>query len=276
MRKLISANFSRLWKSHLFWICMGTMLVYSVAFMLNGCRQAIRNTSEYHYVLEDFYFQFAISIGGFCAIFSSLFHGTEYSDGTLRNKIVAGHSRTAIYLANLLLTFTATLLFLLAWIVGAMVAIPTLGLWELSPLGLFLCLSIAVLFIAAFSAIFTAVSMLCPNKAFCVTVSMLLFLGLLAAAAHVDNRLKEPEMSNGIVVTSDGIEMGDPEPNPDYLKGTMRSVYEFFNDFLPTGQSLQLTYLEMVRPIHMLLYSLFLTVTVTLGGIWAFRGKNLN
>lgn len=276
MHKLVSVNLFRLWRSKIFWACMGIMLAYSVSLMLNGCRMALRSTSEYGYCLEDFYFQFAIVIGGFCAIFSSLFHGTEYSDGTLRNKIVVGHTRPQIYLANLLLTFIATLLFLGAWTLGAMVAIPTLGLWKMGFEGLALCLAIAVLFIAAFSAAFTAVNMLCSNKAFSVTVSMLLFLGLLILASNLDNSLNEPEMTSDVVMTADGLEMTDPVPNPGYVTGAKREVYEFLLDFLPTGQTLQLAYMKTGHPVRMLLCSAFLTAGITAGGIWAFRKKNLN
>ena len=46
MRKLLSANYSRLWRDKIFWICMGTMLVYSVVYMLNGCRQGTVDLTE--------------------------------------------------------------------------------------------------------------------------------------------------------------------------------------------------------------------------------------
>ena len=107
MRKLLSANYSRLWRDKIFWICMGTMLIYSVVYMLNGCRQAAIHLSEYNYSIDKYYFHFAISIGIFCAVFSSMFFGTEYSDGTIRNKVIVGHTKTNIYIASLVTTITA-------------------------------------------------------------------------------------------------------------------------------------------------------------------------
>ena len=102
MRKLLSVNFSRLWKDKIFWLCMGAMLIYSVVYMLNGSRQAAISLSEYNYSIDKYYFHFALAIGAFCSLFSSMFLGTEYSDGTIRNKIIVGHTRTSIYLANLI------------------------------------------------------------------------------------------------------------------------------------------------------------------------------
>ena len=97
MCKLLSANYSRLWRDKIFWICMGTMLVYSVVYMLNGCRQATVDLAEYNYSIDKYYFHFAISIGIFCAVFSSMFFGTEYSDGTIRNKVIVGHTKLNHY-----------------------------------------------------------------------------------------------------------------------------------------------------------------------------------
>lgn len=279
MRKLLSSAFFRLWRNREFWVCIGLMLALAAGSMLNACRMAIRDVSLYQQssrCLDDYYFQFALYIGGFCAVFSSLFLGTEYSDGTLRNKIVVGHTRTSIYLANLLVSFVSTLLFLSAWLAGALIAVPTLGLWQMPPMALLAYLVIALLFTAAFSAIFTAVAMLCSNKAYAVVFSVLLFLGLLIISANVDNKLEEPEMTSHVEITENGMQMGDLEPNPDYLSGTRRAVYEFINDFLPTGQCAQMTYLKIAHPVRIMLCSVFLTIAVTAGGLEAFRKKNLN
>lgn len=85
MRKLLSANFSRLWKDKTFWICIIAMLLISGGNMLNGCRQAVIMKQEGYIVeLDKYYFMLAPVPGLFHAVFVSLFLGTEYSDGDLQ------------------------------------------------------------------------------------------------------------------------------------------------------------------------------------------------
>ena len=194
MNKLLRSNFARLWRDKLFWLCMGAMLVYAVAFMLNGCRQATVDMSEYQYSIDNYYFHFALSIGLFCSVCGSMFFGTEYNDGTIRNKIIVGHTREDIYLASLITTFAATLLIMLVWLAGALVAVPALGFWKMGVLRLLGYLLIAVLFVLALSAIFTVINMLSSGKANTFLISVLLFIGLLLLASMVYNGLSEPEM----------------------------------------------------------------------------------
>lgn len=278
MRKLLSANFSRLWKDKTFWLCMGAMLIYSVVYMLNGSRQATIDLAEYNYSIDKYYFNFAVVIGAFCTLFSSMFLGTEYSDGTIRNKIVVGHTRTSIYLANLITSFTATLLIMLVWLIGALVAIPTLGVWKMGVPNLLAYLFIAVMFEAAFSAMSTFVCMQSTNKAITVAISILLFLGLLVFASMTYNALSEPEMTSGVQITASGMEMSDPTPNPNYVRGVTRTIYEFIVDFLPTGQGLLMWQLEIgnaAQMVRMLVSSVAITVLTTLGGIFIFKRKDL-
>lgn len=278
MRKLLSANFSRLWKDKIFWLCMGAMLIYSVVYMLNGSRQATIHLSEYNYSIDKYYFHFAVIIGGFCALFSSMFLGTEYSDGTIRNKMIVGHTRTGIYLANLMTSFVATFLIMFIWLIGALAAIPALGVWKMGVPNLLAYLFIAVMFEAAFSAIFTFSCMQSTNKAITVAVSMLLFLGLLVFASMIYNGLCEPEMAGGVQITANGMEMAEPTPNPNYVSGVTRTVYEFIIDFLPTGQGFQMWQLEIgnaAQMVRMLISSAAITVLTTLGGIFIFKRKDL-
>ena len=275
MNKLMSSHLARLRKDKVFWLCMASVLVYAVACMLNGCGQASVDMSEYNYTLDKFYFHFALSIGAFISVFSSMFLGTEYSDGTIRNKIVVGHTRTEIYLSNLLLTFTASMLMMLVWIVGAMVGIPFLGFWNMGAGQLLTYLLIAVLFTAALCAVFTMIGSLSENKTVGAVVSLLLFLGLLILASIIQNILNEPEMTSGVIITADGMDLSEPTPNPNYVSGTARAVLAFILDLLPTGQGIQMAFLEIVTPMRMILSSVFMTVSVTVCGLFFFRKKDL-
>lgn len=275
MGKLLSANFIRLKKDKIFWTCIGVMLLYCVVYMLNGCRQATADMSDYSYGLDQYYFHFAASIGLFCALFGSMFFGTEYGDGTIRNKIIIGHTRQSVYLANLLTAFTAALCMMLTWLIGALVAVPVLGFWKMDAFHLILYLLIGVMLTAALCSICTFVSMLSVNKAMTVAISILLVLGLIALASMVYGRLQEPEMSSGVLITANGMDLSDPAPNPNYITGLKREVYEWLMDFLPTGQGLKLWQLEVNRPLRMLVSSVFITLFTTLGGIFLFKRKNL-
>lgn len=275
MRKLLSANYSRLWRDKIFWICMGTMLIYSVVYMLNGCRQAAIHLSEYNYSIDKYYFHFAISIGIFCAVFSSMFFGTEYSDGTIRNKVIVGHTKTNIYIASLVTTITATLLMVLVWMIGASVAIPILGIWEMGISNLVVYVLIIIMLAVAFAAICTLVNMLSANKAFTVAISVLLIMGPLILASMIYSGLSETEMTSSVQYTANGMQMSEPTPNPNYIGGEMRKIYEFILDFLPTGQGLTLWQVEAGHPVRMILSSAAITILTTLSGIFVFRKKNL-
>ena len=81
MRNLLRANFSRLWKSKALWLCAAGAFAFSAAFL-------------------------------------SLFLGVEYQDGTLRNKIIAGHARWKVYAASLLSGAAGCWVVLLGWLLS--------------------------------------------------------------------------------------------------------------------------------------------------------------
>lgn len=274
MLKLLSANFSRLWKDKVFWICMGTMLVYSALFMWDVGHPS----SEWQrdIFMDKYYFQFAPVIGIFCALFSSLYFGTEYSDGTIRNKLVAGHTRTNIYLSNFIVMFTASLLMMLSWMAGTLAGIPVLGKWEMDERQIFLYFLIVILMLAAFSSIYTFAGMLSSNKAITVVISVLLFLGMMMLSFMLYNTLcEQPEILGEYQITADGMTMDEPTPNPYYISGMQRKIYEFMVDFLPTGQGIKLWILEISNSVRNLASSFFITVAAVSGGIFLFKRKDL-
>lgn len=274
MRKLISADFCRLRRDRFFWIGTLAMLVYTVATMLGGCQQALQDTTAFQYTLDSFYFCYAIPIGLPIAVYVSLFLGTEYSDGTIRNKLVVGHTRRDIYLANFFTNMVCGELLLLAALIGGLAGIPFLGTWKM---GKMVCvfLLISVMCMAAYAAIFTLIGMLCSNKAVSAVLTILLFLFLMIIAMNLYFRLSETEMINGLVITQEGMQMGDPSPNPRYLTGIKREIYQFIMDFLPSGQCAQMEELSVIHPVRMIISSVVIAIVTTLGGIFAFERKDL-
>lgn len=274
MRKLLSADLYRFKRDKVFWICFLAMLVYTILAMLSNCWQVLQDTTSFEYTLDTFYFVYAFPIGLLIAVFVSLFLGTEYSDGTVRNKLITGHTRRDIYLAHLFTNMIGGSLLLAAGLLGGLCGIPVLGTWKMGRMTLVFLL-ISIMCVAAFASIFTLFGMLCSNKAVSAVLSILLFLGLMVAGFSLYFRLAEPEVVQGLVITKEGMQMGDPSPNPRYLTGLKREIYQFVLDFLPTGQCMQMEEVNVVHPVRMILSSLGIMLVTTLGGIAVFEKKDI-
>ena len=175
--------------------------------------------------------------------FVSLFVGTEYSDGTIRNKMIIGHTRAGIYLSDLIVCSTAGLGFCISYIIGVFAAGLPLYTIDTSILEgavkLILC---SFVMSVAFTALCILTAMLCQNKALTAVINILAACFLLVISLYVLNKLSEPEVYPGYSVMTDSgeVEVMENEPNPDYLRGTEREVYQFLNDFLPTGQAVNI------------------------------------
>ena len=273
MRNLLHANFSRLKRDGVFWLCVFTMLVCSAGFMVNWCLETIERGAAGE--MDLFYFRFAPALGFFCAVFSCLFLSVEYGEGTIRNKLAVGHTRREVYLSSFLTVFAASLCIALTWLVGGLAGVPFLGFLTLGPTGTMLCVAVVVGFTAAFSAIYVFIGMLNDRRA--VTVIMIsVWLMLTLVSNFFANALYEPEFTNPIMMFQDGVQMvGDPDPNPYYISGIQRDIYEFMVDFLPTGQSCSLQDIQLDHPVRMLLSSAFITAAATFGGIKLFERKDL-
>lgn len=108
MSKLLSANFMRLKKDKFFWIGIIFMFAAGVLYPTMIYRD-VQKTGIINTV-DDAFCGCTLFIGVVMAVFCSLFIGTEYSDGTIRNKIAIGHTRTALYLSNAIVSATVSIL----------------------------------------------------------------------------------------------------------------------------------------------------------------------
>ena len=273
MSKLLSAGFIRLRKDKIFWIALIFMFGAGVFFPV--MRYIDMQKSGYINNIDNGFFACALFIGVVMAVFCSLFIGTEYSDGTIRNKVVIGQKRTSIYLSNLIICALVSVVMCAAFFIAYLcIGIPFLGFFEMD-IKQVLLFTLAVFVLAiAFASIFTLISMLNHNKAITAVVCILLAFLLLFAGAQFNKMLNEPETNMGLMMTDNGQEYQEI-PNPNYLEGGERKVVQFLYDFVPGGQALQCVSLEANNITVLPAYSLIIIVLTTGFGVFFFKKKEL-
>ena len=281
MNRLFQANMVRLWKSKLTGI--GALILAGLAVLL--CVDHYLYHRRYM-VLDAMFFGYVYLAGIPVAVLAGLFLGVEYGDGTVRNKLIAGHGRGTVYLANFFAVFTSSLIMSLAYIaIICAVGIPMFGGLKSDWQVIILLILESILTLGAISAIFTMVGMLWQNKAMSAVICVLLAFGLQMLTVMVASSLAEPEFYGdegyALVASEDGETKMAPlggEPNPYYPRGTKRAIYEFINDFNPISQGLQMANMFEEHPKHMglmPLYSLIIVLGATGGGIYLFGKKDL-
>ena len=194
------------------------------------------------------------------SVLITLFIGTEYSDKTIRNRLVVGHSRFEVYLSNLIICLaSAWAMYAVGVIVAVAAGVPLLGNYAHSLKLLFPQLLCAVLSISALVSIAVLLAMLISNRVISSVVALLLSVGL----AYVPTPLWDKLYSSFNEIT---------------LTGWKRMVYKVLYDFLPTCQLYQYTSDIESFPKNLALfplYSILIIVVTTAIGLVIFKKKNL-
>lgn len=276
MRKLFSANLSRLWKDKLYWGLMAFMAIGSVLFGWMTFQTAAG--SEEAYYVEDILFNLLPTIGFAIAFFVSLRVGTEFDNHTIRNKLIVGHSRTTVFFSEygvcLLASLSLLVVMLLFSGVSGYILFQEFALnWQMILQLIFCC----VLLTGVFSTMFVGISMNVHNKAAAVVANVVFLLAIYFLASFVGSALNESEMTYEYVrITAEGgLEFGDMIKNPAYVEGMQRSIYQFIYDALPTGQAIQLNNLELEQISRWPVLSVIMLTIFTAAGFLGFRKRDI-
>lgn len=278
MNKLLSAHFTRLIKNKCFRVCI-LFMAFMAVFRNIDCYLLIKNYNSV-IPLESPFFTYTVLAPILLPVFCSLFLGTEFSDGTIRNKLIIGHSRSSVYLSSLIVCITTGFLLCLIYIVFSLcTGIPLLGFFA-STIPMQVILSIigcSFVLLMAYAAIHTFVAMLNQNRSITSIICILSVFLLIMIGSYIDSSLSAPETWGPYVYMSDTGEMiQEPdEPNPYYVSGTKRDVYEFLNEFLPGGQTVLLSSLSATHPGRMSIYSGLITIGFTGFGVYFFQKKDI-
>lgn len=276
MRKLLTANFRRLWRDKYFWWVLAFVGVFSLANIINSARSCVAMAEQgYIRTLDDYYFNQAPIMGGFFGIFVSVFLGTEYADGVIRNKLVIGHKREHIYIGHFLVCSAASLMLLAVWLLVEALGIFLIGPFEMGFGEYLLFVAAACGFTLSFTAIYTLVGSLLSNKAMTVVYTILVFFANAIIASGFYDRLSEPEFNEGVMFADGQLVMLDPTPNPLYLSGTPRLLCQYAMELIPGGQTLLLNDVSMEDPVRAVFLSVVFTVFVLGIGCILFRKKDI-
>ena len=279
MKKLLSANFSRLFHSKIYWLGMIFMFGFAAFAVASRFRDKLVAPDYAYPTADGLWFVGGMYFAIVLAVFISIWVGTDYSDGTIRNKLSVGHTRAEIYSSNWIVCTVASLMMhviyiLTVWGAGYLL----LGKFETPTKTLVLCTLASLVTVIAMSSLFLLLAMLIHNKATGAVVSMILALVLLFGAMTVMQMLSAPELVGGFTVSVNGeMRYIERQPNPDYLSGIKREIFQFILDFQPGGQMIQYGMSESLPtnfarfPIYSLLF-----VFITVAGGWGFfRRKDL-
>ena len=275
MINLLFVNAMRLWKSKCFWICVVFVSAaagyYPLTLFLNRAEGFSRSP-------DDGIFLCAVLVPVALSIFCSLYLGTDYSDGVIRNKITVGHRRIVLYIVNLITSMAVALILMVAFfIVYLAVGIPLLGTFQMSlkTAAVYIAIILAVCF--AFSGIFTMICMGSANKAAVAAACVLCAVLLLLAGVYLASLLQAPELYPGYSFNAGGeiTDLQEAIPNPYYLSGAKREICQFFYDFLPGGQAVQCASAQVQNPLKLLVYSGITFFFTSFLGATIFQQKNI-
>ena len=277
MRKLITANFFRFRKDRFSWCVMGIIVVLSLGNVFNSAYEA-KAASGYVMSLDGYYFGQAPLIGAYLALLISMFLGTEFSEGTIRNKLCIGYKRDEIFLSNFISCVLATIVLTAVWMLTSALLFGMIGSLEMEmEVSEFVgYIFVAMGFVVSFAALYTVIGSLSSNKAMTIIYTFAVFIILAMAASALDDRLFEPEINEIMTYNNYGaVVMQESAQNPLYLSGMIRTVCEVALELLPTGQALLLSNVAIEYPVRAIaLSAVFTTVTLLVGGMM-FRRKDI-
>lgn len=279
MIKLLHADFSRIIKNKVFWLCLFVMVaipLYAVGVRYYDYAIAPETAWE---TADGLWFVGGIYVAVIQSVFISLFIGTEFSEGTIRNKLIVGHTRSAIYVSNLITCSIVSLFFHLIYIAVLFGAGSfLLKSWDTPMKTLIILTALSLVTVIALSAIFTMLAMLIHSRSVGAVTAMLVAMAMLIGAMTLVSMLNAREyIDNAFTMNEVGeFVKSEPIPNPRYLTGVKRELYQHILNLIPVGQMIQFGNLQHIPQMYFMpLYSMIILIICTGVGIFIFQRKNI-
>ena len=279
MSNLLRAQLRRTFRGRLFWVELAVAAVLALTILLNGYF-GTNLTNAYVFKLVARMFGYAPLMGVFVGLFTAHLWGGDYEFGTLRNPLICGHSRRAVYGSKLCCAGLAGLAVTGVWLLlNLSVGLPLLGQTGLSD-GMLACYVFAsLLMVLALAALCTLLASLVNSR----LAAYLLCLGAVAAMVIggmvLYDHFSEPYLIPTGLMTVPDKATGDlvtyVPRNEQYVGGTARVVLELALCLLPGGQGVLLCEQGAEHMVLLPVCSLLVLVGTTLLGVRQFQRKEL-
>lgn len=250
MNKLLNANFYRLKKSRCFWTLFIIIGLLGIYMYINNNGLNPKTCVNCENELGEVFFSFLPWNWIIMPIFISIFAGNDFTDGTIKNKIIVGHSRLSIYLSNLLVNIIVSFIYSAIYIITIVITSLILKYSITIPTNKFIDLLINSIFLnISFSAIFTFISMICTGKS-SGTISLVVVIWSIIITTGLLSKLSS-------------------------ATGIYKTLYECILKLIPYGQAIQINDLTNNYG-DFLIYSIALIIIFNFYGIILFDKKELN
>lgn len=245
MRKLLSADLFRMFRGKWFWLSLGGMLAMAVAFIVMQY-----TAMDYTVPLSRVIFLPMSFFSVITAALVSLFVGDDFS--FIRNKLVAGRSRSSVFASNLVVSWIAcAVIYLITTLFTAAIG-RVLFETDITAAQFFRHLALGLGMCIAYGSIYCTIAMLSASKNTAAVRCMGLSFFLLFACLHTNQIMVQPEYKDGAL-------------NPAYVDGFAKTFYAILHDLNPSGQAAQLCAMEIFRPVRWILCDLGWTLAAGMG-----------
>lgn len=193
MSKLLYADFTRLKNSLFFWTCIIGMFALGTVF------SAFPIISGQPVPLRSLFLVYTYSVPVLCALQNSLLSGAEYESGAIRCKLICGHKRVSIYLANVVVCTAAGLAATMAYVIPVIVSGCVKSELEASPkpLEALTC----VMFISACVCLYALITVIIQKKLEAFVVCLLVLVPVLSIAVRLFDKIYNEYFFQGIYRT---------------------------------------------------------------------------
>ena len=277
MRNLLRSEFQRLWRSKLFYLGVLAVAVEVLYALINNLYY--KALWGLDLTATNLLFMGTSALPLAMAVFISFFVSVDHGDKTIRNKLIAGHSREHVYLAKLTVCGVAALLMHVVG-AGAVIAVgaPLLGGFSDMTRSCILQLCFSLFSVIALCALLVLIGMLVQHRAVAMLAIVLCVIALqFLVTPMLYKALNEEEVLGGYSYTDhEGIVHEVPEQdNPQYPKGAKRVLLQTAHDILPTGQLLSFGGEDIKNLLLYPVYSVAFGGITTLCGVYFFRRRDL-